>query len=370
MAKSRITTTNTDIDYWDSYIGGYIYHNNNTGDALTTQISDGRKMHFTSLLWLWLDPGTLAVQTLVQTPIDTNGYSAGNLAVVQANTNEQYALFSEAFGIPSALDNMCASAVARTNAVTYMVNFVTTNNLTGIDLNCEQSFNLNAVRYNNFKLFVQQLTTALHAVGKKIIITQAGFFFEQPIWNEEDLVTTIGVDYYNIMLYDYHWYGANNNPNNTPLMSDEYAIESVYWTQAKMGANAHKLMAAIPNYGYYANQNATQANIGSSQVSNIHLNTMSTLPGFGTSTRPAVLINGTNIYRDTYGSTISPSWERHWVNGGRAYWYQDSTSMNHKRRLLESLNVKHIIVWHLGGGNPWFSIKKERAFGSITGNII
>lgn len=349
---------------WKSYIGGYIYHNNNTCDAITTQIKDGRKLHRISILWAWIDVAG-AIQYIAQTATDCNGISGTNMSDVKNYSNEQYVLLSEPFGTPSSLDTMCSTAALRTAAVNSLVNFVTTNNLTGVDLNNEQTFNLTAGSYGNYKTFVQQLKTALQAAGKKLIVTQTGFFFEQPIWNEEDFTNVIGVDLYNIMLYDYHWYGANNNPNNTPLMSDEYAVESVHWTQAKMGANSNKLMASMPSYGYYANQSSNQSTIGASQVSNIHLNAMSALPGFGTSTRPQVLLNGANIYRDTYGSSISPSWERWWANAGKAYWYQDGTSMNHKRLLLESLGVKNIMVWHLGGNNPWFTLVDEPTWGSL-----
>jgi len=43
-----------------------------------------------------------------------------------------------------------------------------------------------------------------------------------------------------------------------------------------------------------------------------------------------------------------------WTYQGISHTYQDEISLNEKRALIESLGIKYVSVFHLGG-NAWFT---------------
>ena len=316
MAKSTLSSKNT--NYWNSYIGGYIYPSGPACDAMA-QIQDGRKLHRISVEYHYVDANGV-IQQLNAPGDGCNAYSVVNANLCKQYSNEVYTtvsgLWDDVGG--SSVELLTGTAGARTAGVNALVNFVNvTAGITGVDLDFERMYAIDndLALYNNYKSFITQLGNALHAVGKKLTITHSPFWFTPSIINVADFAT-LPIDNYNIMLYDHYYEGVNGWLENQGLSPDSWASYCIGTTLESFVGNESKVMCAIPSYGYYGPENATSA---STFTGNQPYSAMSTKPGFATAVRDKGLKNGGGFRIDATSFPAGDSWELHWNNGGNAY---------------------------------------------------
>jgi spore germination protein YaaH len=130
------------------------------------------------------------------------------------------------------------------------------------------------------------------------------------------------VDFVTIMAYDYQYDWGVGEP-----VAPEFWLKNVInW--AKVRLPLEKIVIGIPAYGYHGTLGSYNMTIDTYAQS-------STYPGFST-------------------RKINSEGEEVWTNGNIYYSAQPKSSLDRKKTLIESLGIKNISVWHLGGNN-WFS---------------
>lgn len=267
-----------------------------------------------------LENGSLSL--LTESDRGCNGYSAKNVALVKANSAQQFVTVS------SAIDGMQAltdSAENRAAAITTLTTFVSDNGFTGVEIDFEDFSAWDAATYANYKIFIRELGDALHARDKKLMVDVP------PIGNAIEAgyyrltyadMALLPIDHIVIMAYDYQFdFGAGS-----PIAPNEWVGAVV--KRAQQSIPTSRLTIGIPSYGY-------SGTTGSHTVRRVHQNVLSSLPGFKTA------------------PLDSDSFERIWTSGRTSYVYVDSEGLTKKRAFLERLGVTSISVWALGG-NPWF----------------
>lgn len=292
---------------------GWIYPGNPACDA-KKEYTDGREIDTLKPEYYQVQSnGTL--RQLVASLDGCNAYSASNVADVKAHSTHQYATVS------GHIDNvriLLSSASLQNSAIATLTDFAVTSGFTGIELDWEQFYSWRAEDYANFKKFTKDLASSLHAKGKKLMIdvpalTEDGAQFKYEDFNH--------LDYVAIMIYDYQYdYGVGE------AVAPEYWIKNVI-KYAKSKLPLEKIVAGIPAYGYHGTLGTYTMTIDTYDQS-------ATYPGFA-------------------NRKINSEGEETWVNGNTYYSAQPKSNLIRKKLLLESLGIKHISVWHLGGNN-WF----------------
>lgn len=258
--------------------------------------------------------GTLRQMTVASD--GCNGYSASNAADIKAHSTHQYATVS---GDITNVHALLSSASLQSAAINTLTNFVVGTGFTGIELDWEQFDNWLPADYSNFKKFTTDLGNSLHSNRKKLMIdapalTSAGLQFRY-----EDFAN---LDYVAIMVYDYQYdYGVGQ-----PVAPESWITNVVKYAKSKLPAD--KIVIGIPSYGYHGT-------VGSYTLAIDTYAQSSAFPGFST-------------------RKVNSEGEEAWVYGNTYYSAQPQSNLDRKKALLESLGIKNISVWHLGGNN-WFS---------------
>lgn len=251
---------------------------------------------------------------------------------VEAHSAEQYATVSGmTYSDVSALVN---SGAKRTAAVNTLVGKIKPTRFTGIDVDLEDYWSWNGTTLANYKTFLRQLASALHANGLKLQV-DAPAMVADASWYDLAGVAATGVDAVSIMAYDEEYDSAPGS-KCLAITPFDWLTTVTRYAQSKI-TNPSKLIIGLPSYGYTAPA-ACDTNQITGNIPNV---TMRTMPGY--STNPATIATE----RD------SGSGEIRWIEGGTLYDYVDSTAMDRKLALLQSLGVRKVSVWSLGG-NPWF----------------
>jgi spore germination protein YaaH len=254
------------------------------------------------------------------------------VADVKAHSAQQFATVS---GMTTAdVSALVDSSKKRSAAVSTLVSKINATGFTGVDVDFEDYWSWDSATLTNYKKFLTQLATALHASGRKLQV-DAPAMVENASWSDLAGVAATGVDEIEIMAYDEEY---DSTPGGQCLAITPYAwLTSVTrYAQSKV-PNPAQLVIGLPSYGYSA-----PAACDTSQITgNIANVTMRTMPGY--SSDPGTV----EARRD------SGSGEIRWVSGGTLYDYVDSTAMDRKLAVLKGLGVAKVSVWCLGG-NPWF----------------
>ncbi|MFJ1588430.1 glycosyl hydrolase family 18 protein [Streptomyces sp. NPDC088197] len=263
-----------------------------------------------------------------------NTYSASNVADLKAHSAYQYPTVS---GMTTAdVHALVSSSANRSDAVSQLTSFVVTNQLTGVDVDMEDYWSWSAADFTNYKTFLGQLATSLHAQGKKLVV-DAPAMTEDAAFYDYAAVSAKGVDELDIMAYDEEFDTAPGS-RCLPITPLAWLKQVTRYAQSKI-PDPSRLVIALPSYGISAPDPCDLDAV----TGNIQFSDMKHSPGF--SADPSTIA----ARRD------ASSGEIRWVSGGKLYDYVDSTALNSKLAVLTSLGVTKVSVWSLGGGNPWFT---------------
>ncbi len=287
------------------------------------EYSDGRIINF-------LKPEYFTVTSAGQVKLldvayaGCNGFSPENVASVQANSDYSFVTVSAGGDNVEAFFN--SSPSNRSNAISTFVSFVVENNMTGVEIDFEGYGAWSSETYSGYKAFLQQLGDELHAANKQLMvdIPPIGTTLEQSYYElTYQEMAALPIDYLVVMAYDYQYdYGAGKAvaPNAWVRAIVEHAQKHI---------SVDRLVIGLPSYGYYGREGSYALTITASEV-----------------VRAAA--GNTSFSRDAL------SYEMKGTKNGISYVYQDQESLDKKRAMIESLGVKFISVWALGG-NEWFS---------------
>ena len=262
----------------------------------------------------------------------SNGYyTAANAKLIRDNSTEQYVCVSLANATWQ--DTLCSDPTKRANAIATLKQFCVDNDFTGVELDWEDYGSWTAGQYTNYKTFVTELGTSLHASGFKLLIDAP------PIWNSSTSTTsdewtsrnsssyyvfryedfeTLPVDQIVIMAYDYQ-YDMSAGTANSPLAWSEDVFQ---WAKSKI-SNKARITMALPSAGY---SGAT----GGYSITGRTYAYLSAQTGFSGATRDAA------------------SAELIWANAGTSYAAIDDTAMVAKIKRMEAIGADRVSLWHIG----------------------
>lgn len=298
-------------------IQAWVYPGNPSCNAMN-QYSDGRSIDtLKPEYYTVLSDGTLRLKT---TALDgCNAYSSSNVSDIKAHSKYQYVTVS---GDIRNTRKLLSSAALQSSAITTLVDFAVQTGFTGIELDWEGFGDWTEADYIGYKSFVTSLQNSLHTKNKMLMIdapaipnsTYQGYFQ----FKYEDFKH---IDYVAIMAYDYQYdFGVGE-----PVAPDFWITDTVNWAKDRLPLD--KIIIGVASYGYHGVPGSYNISIDTYLQSTAY-------PGFST-------------------RKISSDGEGTWINGGIYYSVQESSTLDRKKKLIESLGIKNISVWHLGG-NQWF----------------
>lgn len=312
-------------DTWSAFSQAWIYPGDPACNAPTTYKNNS--IMTLNAEYLAVDESGL-VKILDVNTSGCNGYSVQNAAEVKAHSAKQFVTISSSYQGFSKLVN---SAANRSAAVGAIVSFLQKIEFAGAELDFESYSKWTQEDYSNYKSFVSELGNALrkNSMALKVDGPPISNAKDQSLylWKYEDF-DRLPVDSIVVMAYDYQF----DCGGGSPVAPNAWVKDVVTWTKSKI-ADVNRIVIGIPAYGYHGVTGAYEITIDTLLQSKA-------FPGYSKATRDP------------------SSNEMVWNHLGVSYVYQDETSLNLKRTLVESLGIKHISVWHLGG-NLWFTGKTE-----------
>lgn len=306
---------------WTAYIQGWIFPDQADAQA---DLTDGRVMQSVKPEFGTIDTSGVYA-TLTGT---TNSYDDPTMIsnALAHSTSPYFTVSAGASGVAA----LVADNTLRTNAINGMLSVLSGSGFSGVELDWEGFGSWSSTTYTGYKTFVDDLVTAVHAVGGKVIICgpPIGDTTEQSFyqWKYEDFESS-AVDFIEPLAYDWDFdYGAG-----TAIAPTTRVRNVCLWTRGKI-SDINRIIMGMPSYGYYGTT-------GGFTITNI-------------TKADAALRTGYPGTRD------SGSEEMMFASGGVSTVYNDQTGMNTKREIIEDEGIKYISVWHLGD-NDWFSGKAE-----------
>ena len=287
------------------------------------ELSDGRKIYTLKVEYFRVEDGGM-LRLLDEARAGCNGFSEKNIAYLKRYSLTQYVTVSTA---DTSNMDLFLEADDRTGThVAELVLFVVEHGFTGVEIDFEDFGNWDQKIYERYKAFITRLGSELHRHNKKLMVDgpATGNAEEEAwySWRYNDF-TTLPVDQLVVMAYDYQFDTGAGNPV-APLA---WIRDVVRWVVSRY-PDKNRLTIGIPSYGY-------RGTTGTQRFTLLTHHELQREPGFEQATRD------------------SSSGEMTWERNGISYFYQDSRSMALKREVIESLGIRSISVWHLGG-NPWF----------------
>lgn len=251
-----------------------------------------------------------------------NGFSPAFVADLKKYSKQQFVTISSASA--DDMNTFFESALGEGDDIDVLVKFITTNNLTGIELDFEDFGGWSKDSYANFLLFVDRLGTKLHANGKKLMLDGPSIadaneqtWFN---WRYEDFVD-LPVDYIVIMAYDYQF----DHGIGEPIAPLDWMNSVIKWASNRYPKE--RLSVGVPSYGY-------EGVIGKRPYIRTY-DQLKNKPGFASAERD------------------SSSGELTWQSGKNVYFYQDTESIRQKIAQVKKSGLNSISIWHLGG-NQWY----------------
>lgn len=312
-------------DPWISYTQGWIYPGEPACAAPDTftneKIYTLKPEYFTVT-----SKGALTFLTVQNA--GCNGYSAANVALVKANSVEQFVTVSAGYAAMKALVNNAANVKT---AISTLTQFVKQNCFTGVEIDFEGYWSWTAKDYTSYLSFITQLGDALHANGAQLMIdgpASSENTSSRLQWKYKDF-ENLPVDYLVLMAYDNQY----DLGNGTSISPTAWAIQSANWVQTQI-SDSNRIVVGIPSYGYHGV-------LGEFTLAIDTYKQTTAFPGMELAKRD------------------KGSFEMQWSVDNMFYTFVDEEGLNNKRAAVEAgTKIPNISVWHLGG-NKWFSGRDE-----------
>ncbi len=304
-------------------LAAWIYPDGKNCTALS-ELNDGRKITTVKIEWLTIAAGQLEIITTDDACL---GFAPELIPALKQNTTEQYLTISAlgAENIQSFLRNTDPNLTDFDLALQWLETY----DLSGLELDFESFGDWNEELYLDYQNLVTILGNELHSRNKKLLVTAPAIWDELSqswfVWHYADW-QNLPVDELVIMTYDHQYdYGAG------------VAIAPLEWMQSVVkyvttNLASDRLTFGIPSYAYTGTR-------GEYDIQILDYSAVKRLPGFN------------DAIRDPASAEMT------WVKDGQVFFYNDTTSLDIKKKLLRDLGVESISVWHLGG-NQWFTEEK------------
>ena len=263
------------------------------------------------------------LQLLSEAVAGCNGFSTTNVSSIRANSQQSFVTVSAGGAQTKAFVE--GSWARQSTTIKTLVDFVTAQKMDGVEIDFEGFGAWSSATYYAYLRFLSELGLALHAANKQLMVDvpPIGTTLEESYYQltYKD-IASLPIDYIVVMAYDYQYdYGAGQ------AVAPHQWVERVV-TNAQRYIAADRLVVGMPAYGYYGTVGSYNLTVTTSEL-------------------VAAKAGAASFTRDAQSAELMA------VANGVAYVYQDGVSLRQKRALLESLGVKHISVWALGG-NVWF----------------
>lgn len=307
---------------WTSHIQGWIYPGQSDAQ---TELIDGRILYSAKPEYGTLNSsGVYSEPTGSINMIDDANITPRSLAY---SNKPYFTVSANAAGVAA----IGADSTKQTNCINAIISTLQNTNFAGVELDWEGFGTWSSTTYGQYKSFVEDLCTAVHAIGKKVIIcgppigdvTEQGYYE----WKYEDFESS-AVDFVEPLAYDWDFdFGAG-----TAIAPITRVQNVCLWTRDKI-SDISRIIIGQPSYGYYG---AT----GGFTITNITEEQAKLRTGY------------------SGRSALSGSNESIFASGGESTVFVEQAGMNAHREMIEDEGIKYISVWHLGD-NPWFSGKSE-----------
>jgi spore germination protein YaaH len=276
--------------------------------------------------YFYVNAGGRVIEETAAGGLPCNGFSSANLQEVRSAAQRIYVTVSAgSAGVKKLLSDPQRMAAGEQ----VIENFVTANDLNGVDLDFEPNRWTPSV-WADYMSFVSAIASAFEPSGNSVEVDLDAFTTTP--WDAERYadVASAGAHLV-VMAYDDEYSTACSpiTPYSWLEAVTSYALSQVPLSDLTIG---------IPAYGYYTSDCKRVSHI----TDNVAYVTMENEPGFPTT--PAAV----NALRDPNSGEIR------WTSGTTFYDYVDSTALNDKAQVVESMGVADISVWSLGG-QPWFT---------------
>ncbi|MGW7384519.1 glycosyl hydrolase family 18 protein [Streptomyces sp. NPDC054794] len=281
--------------------------------------------------WAVSSDGTLRLETTADGLC--NGYSPANVRDLKKHSAFQYPTASAM--TTGDVRALVSSSTKRSKAVSQLTTLVVNAGLSGVDVDFEDYWSWSTADFANYKTFLRQLASSLHAHGKRLQVDAPAMTEDAP-WYDYAQVSAAGVDELAIMAYD-DQYDTPAGTRCLPITPFNWLKKVAGYAKSKV-PDPSRLVIGLPSYGYSAPAPCDPNAV----TGNIQFSVMQQSPGF--SRDPATV----ERRRDPSSGEIR------WTSGGVLYDYVDGTAMDRKLAVLADLGVTKVSVWSLGGGNPWF----------------
>lgn len=309
---------------WLAQIGACVFPGSPACNA-DEEYSDGRVIRVLYPEYYTMNSSGVCTQLTVAGS-GCNAYSSANALDIRAHSDFQYVMVSSDH--PNAIA-MLGNSTKEQDCIDVLVAFVVAESFTGVVLDWEEFSSYTHAEYLEFLAFTEDLAVQLQAVGKKLILCgpPIGNSLMQSYyadgWHYSDFESH-SVNQVFVMSYDYQFdYGSGES-----MAPDAWTTDNIEWTQSEI-SDDERIIIGLVSSAYYGTT-------GAYNPVNKLFDQMSGYPGYGSATRNA---DSEMVFSGAGSSGV----------------YQDTTSMNQQRTMIEALGVKHIAVWVLGGHNPWFT---------------
>ena len=307
----------------DMEVGAWIYPGDPACSAMD-ELSDGRRVDTVRPEYFSVEEGGKLI-LLTESDRGCNGFSPENVKFLKKYSKNQYVTISSAYA--KNMQSFLNAALADSSTIGSLVDFSVTYDISGVELDFEDFGGWSSDDYAQYKKFVSILGQALHNKGKKLIIDGPAIANDEESrwfqWRYSDFVS-LPVDLATVMAYDYQFdHGAGS-----PIAPLEWIAQVIHRISLEFPKD--RLSVGVPSYAY-------EGSLGLNSFTLLTFNQIRLKSGF-----PSAL-------RDSSSAEMS------WRQEGRVFFYQDQESLDKKREAIADLGIHSISVWHLGGGNPWFS---------------
>ena len=281
------------------------------------------------------------LQRMDEDEYGTNGYSPANAADVRAHARAAWiTVAGEHTGAAAMLAPTPEGRQRAAQALAAIRDLVVACDFDGAELDIEGAWQFSADEFAAYVRWSAALGDALHAAGRRLIVTVPP---SRPRhWTNAAFGDAHPCDYVTVMAYDYQY----DCPGRA-IAPFHFVRRVVGWLREDLGPAAadRKLVVGLPAYSYSC-RDLAPAQLEAGEPADVKVLTYAQALRDGAGGDPQAIA----------AAPADPeSGERVLRRNGRVFFVSTAASLDAKRRVAEEAGARRFCVWHLGGGNPWFT---------------